>query len=378
MRFDSGTEQAAKAGVYNDELVIKQKDLDFDIPYRFRVLPLVIPVHRVMYPCIAPDNENGGTKSSWRSLKLPHDYDPLGWAKEPTVYDFISEIDMKVRKDNAVGSPEEVKGFFNVQKIWVFPVIDRRESELVVKYFEVGWNIFSSIREIQNGLDSDDTSKLAHGPIWVHDVVVRKKKKKEGTKAQDWQNIKYTAESYKGNKFAGKIDASVLENEAQQKELFKKAVGLGIFSEEEKQLLDAFGDGNAMIAQYAPMSSAEVTKMFTEFPIDLSALDRNNNPVFPNQLQFMEQLAKKELSYMSVGTGGAPKAALPPPDDNDDDQPAMKNPAMAEHDIDEEEGDVGEFPPKDEVVKKLDPKKEIKPKAKSSGDLPSFMSELDD
>jgi hypothetical protein len=299
--YQSSMDDAAKAGGFSGIQSIQQKSLDWDIPYKFRLLTPVLPVQKIMYPCLAPDKKDDGRiKQSWRSVRLPLTYADFGWVKSPTIADVLVDIDLAIRKEHRpVGTQESVKSFFNVQKTWVFPAFDRRDSEAVIRYFEVGWTIFNEVRNLQLAIDEDNQGKLANGPIWVHDVVVRKKRKNENSPNKSGFNTAYSVTMAKNNRWAGKFDRDILTDVTKWTELYDYSASdeLQIFTEVEKGVYDMFSAEAEMFPLFAPMTPDEIREMFTNFPLCLDAIDNTNNAIFSHRAQYAEALEKAGIPF---------------------------------------------------------------------------------
>lgn len=302
MKFKSSVDDAANAGGYDAGNIIKMSSFEFDVPYKFRALSPIIPVHRVMYPCLVPDDKNPGLlRQSWRAVRLPMKYAAYDWQKQPTIVDLLKKLDLDIRRQNrVVGTSEEIKSFFEPQKLWVIPVFDRRDSEILIKFLEAGWMIFDGIRQLQNAPDEDDPTRLAFGPYWVHDVVIRKVKK-EGNQ-RDAYKTAYRVKEAKDNPFAGRLDKSVLDKE-NQKELYNKSVEYGVFTQEEYDMLQLFSEEAEMLPLYQPQTPEEILEQFAEAPLCLDAQNRDHALIFPSPKDFSDLLLGENLTHGSLEYG---------------------------------------------------------------------------
>jgi hypothetical protein len=279
------------------------KSLEYDISYKFRALEPILPVHKVVYPCLVPDDKNPGQlRQSWRSIRLPLTYKPLGWQKQPTVVDMLRQIDLEIRKQNRpVGVTEEIKSFFDPQKLWVIPVFDRRDSEPQIKFLEAGWTITNAIRLLRNQPDEDDPQKLAFGPHWVHDIVIRKIKK-EGNQREKFKTT-YTVHGAKNNPFAGQFDKAILEPHNLD-ELEKNSVELGIFTDVEYGVLQMFSEEAEMFPLYQPQSPEDIAEQLAiRAPLCLDALNNDHVMIFPDPQEFADALNRQQISHGSIAGG---------------------------------------------------------------------------
>lgn len=391
MDFQSGLSDAKKAG-YENTQVISQKSFEFDVPYKFRILNPILPKQRILYPCVVPDDKNPGqVRLSWREVRVPFNYERLaayGYKKQATIIDVLRDIDLQIRRARqTVGSAEDIRSYFDVQKMWVMPVYDRRDTGApVIKYLEVTWQIYDALEKLEAMSDEDDASKLAHGPIWVHDVVLRKRRKEEGpTNIKDRFNVQYTADPAKGNLWAGKIDGGVLKDRSKLAELFEASVEMKIFTEGEYGVIKLFAWEAEMLPQFGPQSPTKIAETVMKAPIALNATNKDGSAIFPAPQEFAQALLVQEMkelgSYLpAAGMPSTPvespaKAGLKPEDE-------IKSPAATEKTepakSETAEASPAEAPPSGKsAVDAAMAKTDDKPSEKKGG-VPSFVSSLDE
>lgn len=368
MRFNSDVGAAAKAGGMDFGNVIRTNQLEYDIPYKFRILNPIIPVKKVMYPCLVPDAKTGVLRLSWRSVRLPVDYKPFGWKKVPTVIDVLSDIDLKIRLANRpVGVTEDIKSFFEPQKLWVCPVFDRRDNAEapVIKFLEVNWTIIKGLLDLRSEPDEDDPTKLAFGPHWVHDVLITKTHREDPktTNLKEAYNVTYKIKSSKNNKFAGKIPISVVssEDKSEEEALYQSSVEVGIFTETEYGVIEMFSEEAEMLPNYQPNTPDEIIKTFIEFPLCLDATNKfDNSYIFPNKLEFAKELSeyKKQIAYGTLSESVV--------------NAAESNEPVVPEDIKKEPIPV---PQKEEP--KPTKVEQVKPEGKVTGSKPAFLAALE-
>jgi hypothetical protein len=182
--------------------------------------------------------------------------------------------------------------------MFAFAVIDRAMEEPAICVLEVGYSIFKQIKALQAKLDPENPAMLLHGPIWVGDVVITKTEK-GNRKGKSYQNIAYTVESLRTNKYAGRIPVAYMGSDDAAKKkraaLFSDAVKRGIFTSKEKSLIEKY-DEQAFIERYKPMSPDEIMEIVTASPIALDAVDMDGNPIFSRPELYMKAFAAAELN----------------------------------------------------------------------------------
>lgn len=284
--------------------VIRQSKLEVGEPYRFRIVGKMIPMSSVWYQSKFISQETGEIKQAPRMVRLPIDYTPFGWTKEPTCFDLLADIDLKIRKKfRAVGpggNDKDIKSIFEPRTIYVVPVLWRQDEVPTIKLLEVSWQAWGQIKQIQTAKDSTNKTKLKHGPVWVGDMEITKVEgdRKTGLKSR---NISYKVESCRDHKLAGKLNPDIFEPENREKliQMRNDAIKLEIFTEEEFQLIAEY-DFEEAKKRYVPMTSEEITRMVSKWPVATDAVDFNGNLLFPNPTEFMAELQKAEFDSFTM------------------------------------------------------------------------------
>lgn len=358
-------------GGFDNDLIIKQKDFEEDIPYVFRVVGTNIPVRSFFYPTLREDKENGGMKSSFNGIVCPIDCEEFGWSFEPTIVDELVTLDTRVRNLNKPGNSKPIRSKLKPSIKYYYPVFDVLKDDGIIYYLEASWQVHDGICKLQSEKYDRDPSKLLHGPIFVADIVVTKKKKDADKKKKaksEHQNIMYTVRSASGNKFAGKFPIAVLEDRNADKleKLFDLSVKQGIYTEEEFQTILAH-DQNVWAEKFRPQSNDEIQQQLLEYPIQLDGQDWEGRPYFANPELYYTELETLGLTYSTGDVQALPDNS----GDTEKETPKKKAPKKEvvdeelPADLTSEEDELNAmFAEEVDTEDTLEPEKEVKPEKK--------------
>jgi len=300
----------AQAGAYSD--VISVSKLEYDKPFRFRLLDVPHKVRRVFYPTVRQEDD-GTTKSSWNAVNLPLD--------QKTVFDFIAAADKKMKIENLPEGtdPKTVRSNLEPSARYVVPVLDRRDAEPTVKLLEMGWSVVEQLKDLQEAVDPEDNTMLADGLLTLFDITITAKKdtRRGGL---EWHQRYYTIGSVRGNKFAGRIPVTALETSVPEGFDYVES---GAFTQEE---MEAVGKSTVDIEkETTPASQQEMVAALEEFPMNLAAVDRDGDPFFVDSQRLLEHIKQFEIrtiEYSDQETTTAKAELTPAPAEQP--KPAVK------------------------------------------------------
>lgn len=363
MRMNAGPDDANKANDFQDK-VIRQSKLTRDVPHLFRIIEPVVPFRKLFYPTLRVDDKDGSSSQGWQTLNLPINYPALGWSKYPTLIDALERIDLEIRRASQP-TADKVVSEFSVNASYAFPVIDRRDSEPVVKVMEVSWNTFKLLKELQDMTDPEDPTKLLHGLLWFHDIIITQKKKSDDSRIPEKFNVKYVISSSKNNPFQGKFDVGLSKDDEKKAEIFKHSRKLGIFTEEDFAAIEMFSDEAELISLYTPNTAEEIMETLVNNPICLDAV-RNGSLIFPNKEAYIRAFVDLEIEYGLLNPAAVSQKALSSPPVKTEN----KNPAKNDADLD---------PAKEvkaDAKVKFDKKSEKSDDSNLDDDLPDYLKGL--
>ena len=128
---------AAPTDFSNDD-IIRQSSLEVGESYAFRVVGMMIPYRQLWYDASVENRDSGAIEQRKRMLRLPFDLSKYNFKKEPTVVDDLIKIDLQIKKKHRpVNSKEAVESYFKPRDMYIYPVIDRRDPEPVIKLLRV-------------------------------------------------------------------------------------------------------------------------------------------------------------------------------------------------------------------------------------------------
>jgi hypothetical protein len=287
--------------MYDDGDVIRLSSFEVDTPRIFRILGTMIPFSATWYQASTMDSQTGEAMQQPRMIRRPINFAMYDWKAEPCIFDRLEAIDRDIRRRSRAvgpGQSDKVASVWASRPMFAFAVIDRAMEEPAICVLEVGYSIFKQIKALQAKLDPENPAMLLHGPIWVGDVVITKTEK-GNRKGKSYQNIAYTVESLRTNKYAGRIPVAYMGSDDAAKKkraaLFSDAVKRGIFTSKEKSLIEKY-DEQAFIERYKPMSPDEIMEIVTASPIALDAVDMDGNPIFSRPELYMKAFAAAELN----------------------------------------------------------------------------------
>ena len=343
---------------FDDGLIIKQKSFEFDVPNVFRVIGTCIPYKGVYYPTLREDKETGGMKPSLNMLRVPIKCEQFGWEYENTILEALKTIDTRIRNLDRPANAKPIDSKFKAGSKYLYPVLDQQKKDCKVYYLDVSWQIHDGIKKLQQEVYDMDANKLAHGPIWVANIVITKKHKKTNQKGgKESYNTMYVVKTASDSNFVGYYPKAILEDKNIEKlnTLFDRSVEQGIFTDDEYRLIDSHDD-QEMVDRFRPMSKDEIEQQLHELPIQLDGCDWEGAPYFPNPKLYFEELTKLGLSYQ-MEKGEYNENQLSP----------SEPPPAKEED---------ELKPEMEVKK---PQQELKPaKEIPVEDLPDFLKGMED
>jgi len=285
---------------------------------------LVIPINKPGTYTLHPI---GGLKRYVRRWVPVLRYNPTTMTMEPSftcitgdsvVLDSIEKADQGSRKKyfqlvgERDGHPLDEKDLNRRSRSRLAPsthyailAFDDSDNPPVVKKVLMPWSAWEALKKLQEKLSAKRPGNLMFGPMYTFRCIIEHSRDDSRGGPEEFRHS-YNVSAYDAP-FRDQLPATLLD-EAPSLELVGKC-----FSPEELEALEA--NQIDLTAETAPMTDDQIREVFVKTPINLGALEGENQfPVFVDTRVVVQELEKAQIAYQlpSGAPSGAPALNAPP------------------------------------------------------------------
>jgi len=248
-------------------------------------------LQRVVYwPSLEQDSTTGEMKQVAKMVNVP---------KEGSqIFDALSSIEKEIR---ATMGEKEPRSKFKPNNQYLYLIFNREEEEPIVRAASYKWTIFNRLDQIQKQISSKDKNMLAHGLIFMYDIIITKT---VGDPNRAQYTTKYSVDpDVESNPFLGSVPVEFLKySEAQIMETLSEEAQEGktylemIFTPEELKAIEECDID--LTKEINPLSDDKILAKITESPIYFGAKDQNGHYMFPQEEHFMKAMKSMDIKLI--------------------------------------------------------------------------------